>query len=452
MVLLKNILHGDFASARLFSAFREERALSDAIELFASAAHSLYQHGVDGNERVFPIWVPARVEVLGKHTDYAGGKSLIAALSKGFAFISHLSRVPKLHVLDAGSQQHIHVDLENPNYTTPYSWGVYVQAVLERVQQNFGQLEYGASIAMSSNVPTASGMSSSSALITGLFMSLKALYRLEEHSAYKKNIQSSIDLADYLGHIENGQTYKELSGKKGVGTFGGSQDHIAILCSEASKLRLFDFQSAGFTDEITLPEGYCFVIGCSGVRAEKARSALGLYNRCALLVKQILANKDLNPGGRYRSLGEMASEESFSYSRAHKILIDLENGEELSSRLFQFLQETYEIIPGVIDALRNGDYGKVGQLVDLSHRLANTHLRNQTLETNYLARSARILGAVASSAFGAGFGGSVWALVEEKSSVTFRQAWESSYVKEYPQWQKNASFFIDPTGDGATVA
>ena len=35
-------------------------------------------------------------------------------------------------------------------------------------------------------------------------------------------------LADYLGHVENGQTYRALVGEKGVGTFGGSQDRSFI--------------------------------------------------------------------------------------------------------------------------------------------------------------------------------------------------------------------------------
>ena len=30
-------------------------------------------------------WVPGRLEVLGKHTDYAGGRTLICAVPRGFA-------------------------------------------------------------------------------------------------------------------------------------------------------------------------------------------------------------------------------------------------------------------------------------------------------------------------------------------------------------------------------
>jgi len=33
------------------------------------------------------IFVPGRIEVLGKHTDYAGGRSLVCATERGFRFI-----------------------------------------------------------------------------------------------------------------------------------------------------------------------------------------------------------------------------------------------------------------------------------------------------------------------------------------------------------------------------
>ena len=57
-----------------------------------------------------------------------------------------------------------------------------------------------------------------------------------------------------------------------------------------------------------------------------------------------------------------------------------------------------------------GDLDAFGALVDRSQALAESLLGNQVLQTIHLASSARQLGAVAASAFGAGFGGSVSAL------------------------------------------
>ena len=44
------------------------------------------------------------------------------------------------------------------------------------------------------------------------------------------------NLVEYLGCIENGQSFGILTGESGVGTFGGSEDHTAILCARAGQI------------------------------------------------------------------------------------------------------------------------------------------------------------------------------------------------------------------------
>ncbi len=80
---------------------------------------------------------------------------------------------------------------------------------------------------------------------------------------------------DIWAAIENGQTYKSLTGDGGVGTFGGSQDHTAILTSEAGHLKQYSFCPVRFERTIKLPEDCVFVIGVSGVVADKTGSAKG---------------------------------------------------------------------------------------------------------------------------------------------------------------------------------
>ena len=60
-----------------------------------------------------------------------------------------------------------------------------------------------------------------------------------------------------------------------------------------------------------------------------------------------------------------------------------------------------------------------GKLVDESQVAAEELLGNQVPETISLAKHARALGAYAASAFGAGFGGSVWALVSRSEAEQF---------------------------------
>ena len=77
----------------------------------------------------------------------------------------------------------------------------------------------GADIAMSSDLPAASGLSSSSAMIVGCFLVLSAINQLENDPGYQHNIQKQEDLAGYLGCIENGQSFRALAGGQGSGNF-----------------------------------------------------------------------------------------------------------------------------------------------------------------------------------------------------------------------------------------
>ena len=55
---------------------------------FAAAAKRLIDAGISPSTRASAFWVPGRIEVAGKHTDYAGGRSLLCAANRGFAVVS----------------------------------------------------------------------------------------------------------------------------------------------------------------------------------------------------------------------------------------------------------------------------------------------------------------------------------------------------------------------------
>jgi galactokinase len=92
--------------------------------------------------------------------------------------------------------------------------------------------------------------------------------------------------------------------------------------------------------------------------------------------------------------------------------------------------------------------------VDRSQAGAEQELRNQIDETIWLVREARSSGveggAVAASAFGAGFGGAVWALVRTPDAETFRDQWAHGYAAQFPSAARRAEFFVTRAGPAAT--
>jgi galactokinase len=120
----------------------------------------------------------------------------------------------------------------------------------------------------------------------------------------------------------------------------------------------------------------------------------------------------------------------------------------LLARLEQFVAESTEIIPEVGDCLARGDVEGIGLLVDRSQLGAERWLGNQVIETVALARSARKLGAAAASAFGAGFGGAVWALVRTAEADDFLERWAREYRTAFPERAPHALFFLTRPGPG----
>jgi galactokinase len=116
------------------------------------------------------------------------------------------------------------------------------------------------------------------------------------------------------------------------------------------------------------------------------------------------------------------------------------------ARFEHFLLESNTFVPAAADALVRNDLGKLGTTVDRSQQAAEELLGNQIQETIFLARSARELGAVAASAFGAGFGGSVWALVADAEASTFQERWGETYVSRFPVAAEKAEILVTRPG------
>ena len=440
--------------SRLFSGGElSESVVREKADMIRSCAATLLGRDIDPQAEAHGFFVPGRIEVLGKHTDYAGGRSILAAAEKGFCFVATPRDDEVLNITDVGSCETISFSL-GPELTPQLGhWSNYPQTVARRVSRNFTGPLRGCNVAFLSDLPPASGMSSSSAMMVGFFLILSKINQLEQQEAYRENIQSKEDLAGYLGTVENGQSFKGLTGDKGVGTFGGSEDHTAILCSQSNQLRQYSYCPVRFEKTITVPEEYVFAIASSGVVAEKTGAALEKYNRASRLANRIVKIWQDETGDTGTHLAALVNQTEKEYADIVRFLESREDSEfspkEFVRRFAHFYQENYKIIPQAVAALEAEGIEEFGRQVDISQLLAQDILGNQIEETVFLARAARELDAAAASSFGAGFGGSVWALIEQKNSESFLTEWEQCYIKKFSQHSEQANFFITRAGPAA---
>jgi len=407
-----------------------------------------------GNTSSVLRWfVPGRIEVLGKHTDYAGGRSILCAAERGMCVVARERSDSTINIFDAADGRSLDFDFSADIHIPAFGWSIYPMSVARRIARNFARGMRGADIALASDLPRSAGMSSSSVLVIAIFVALCEINGLEQRPEYRSNIHNAEELAEYLGCVENGQSFGPLVGDKGVGTFGGSEDHTAILCCRTGVLSQYSFCPVRAERTIKFPADCAFVIASSGVEATKTDSARAQYNRISRAAQAVL---DVWRGKSEENLPTLCAAAMSSEEVRQQISMALTRSanpefspDVLRDRFRQFVLESERIIPAAGDALERGDLRAFGEQVDLSQLAAEQSLGNQIPETIELARAARHLGAHAASSFGAGFGGSVWAMVSRSEAEQFRELWKEKYRARFvgPEAERS-QFFTTAPGPG----
>lgn len=458
--------------------------------MMSAAAQNLLDQGLHKRQHARVYWVPGRIEVSGKHTDYAGGRSLLAAVNKGFVVVSvdRNDQRCRIFTMMGTDGTRLSVDLNVSKDIEPQAghWSLYPAVAIRRLARNF-DIKLGADIAISCDLPEASGMSSSSAVICWTWLVLADRNGIHSTSKFKENLLSPEELYTYLGFIENGQSCSdELPGDRGVGSFGGSEDHVAIMASEPGFLKMYRYCPTVFEGAYSFPSNMAFIIAVSGAKAEKTGDAMEDYNNAAFLARDAAtawckASGEIPLGGKTfikgcanlaevvqhvrQSLGAAGDDDQKVRTAVGEMIAKVDDGTQygpqgaesaikykagaLRTRFEQFFDESEVLTPLLARSFTTKDLEQIGKISAESHRLTVESLGNTIPETAWLPEEARRLGAIGASAFGAGFGGSCWALVESSDAEPFAQRWRDSYMQKFPQWEKSAHFFVTVPGPGA---
>lgn len=123
--------------------------------MFGRAAARFAAAGVASSDPVSLLWVPGRIEVAGKHTDYAGGRSLVAAITKGFTVLSHKRADKTIRIFTTFLKGTKSVQMEASFQLSPDlemeqgHWTNYNRAVARRLCRNFpAAMKHGVDIAL----------------------------------------------------------------------------------------------------------------------------------------------------------------------------------------------------------------------------------------------------------------------------------------------------------------
>ena len=117
------------------------------------------------SERVRNYVTPGRVEFVGKHVDYAAGRSATCAVGMAVRASARPISEPVLSVrsLETGAEVRVPIHGSAATPAAP-DWATYVAAVARRIGRDFPGVRGGVAVEFRSDLPIAAGLSSSTAL------------------------------------------------------------------------------------------------------------------------------------------------------------------------------------------------------------------------------------------------------------------------------------------------
>ncbi|MBI2408606.1 MAG: galactokinase [Gemmatimonadetes bacterium] len=376
--------------------------------------------------------VPGRVELAGKHTDYAGGPSLTCATPFHMHAKAARLQEPLVRVHDQRSKRTMQVPLTVDATPSGPRSAVYPAAVARRIARDFRGARAGVEVTLGSTIPTSSGMSSSSALVITVAMAVFDANALWEAPEWAPVAADPLAFAQYCAAIESGAAWGPFAGDAGVGTRGGAQDHIAIVASETGTVGAYTYLPGRVMQRARWPDAWRIIVATSGVKATKTGNAMHAYNRVADSVRAMVGVWNADTGRSDATLAEALHSSPAAFEQlltlAPRAASENVSADYLRARVAQYREETTVIVPQMLEAIGRADAKTVGDLMRRSQELAESTLQNQVPQTSWLAAHAREHGAVGATAFGAGFGGAVWALVMADDAERAAESWMRAFT------------------------
>jgi galactokinase len=376
--------------------------------------------------------VPGRIELLGKHVDYAGGRSLTCAVDLAVHARVNSVGEPVIRLASQGWAGTAEIPLD-PTFDAARlpSWAKYSAVAARRFARDFPDARTGIVLELTSDLPASSGLSSSSAIVIATAMAL-----MDANEIRSDMFPNTLALAEYFAAMESGTPFGPTEGDSGVGVRGGAQDHVAIMCAEQGMVSQFSYIPARLERRIAWPDDYVLVLGVSGVEATKTANAQQQYNRASDVTRALLATWNASTGHSAATLADALACTPFALGELAEIAsepIGEFDARTLTTRLMQFVEESEKHVPMAGNALHDREYSEFGTIVERANYFGELALENHVPETTHLERSAVKFGAVAASAFGAGFGGAVWAMARATEADVFVERWSSDYRAAFPE-------------------
>jgi galactokinase len=317
---------------------------------------------------------PGRVNLIGEHTDYNGGRALPFAIERGVTVEAEplAGGEVRAEARDLGEADAF--PAAAPGRAS--GWRAFVRGSVAELRAA-GIDVPGARLAFAGDVPQGTGLGSSAALEAALCLALLAVAGAEE--------PDRVELARLCSRVENDW----------VGAETGLLDQFAALCCEPGHALRIDFATLALAPVPLDLRGWRLVTLDSG--AQHSHAAGGYNERrsecraaCAALGVEQLSAADPDRVARLP--------------------------EPLRRRARHVLTENARV-DAMVAALQAGDLAEAGRLLDASHASLRDDYEASVPEVERAVEQLKRAGAAGARMVGGGFGGSVLALFAPEAGI-----------------------------------
>jgi galactokinase len=373
---------------------------------------------------------PGRVNLIGEHTDYNGLPVFPMAIQRRITI--------RFAVRDDSTVRLANVDDQFPPCAFELSgsidpdpagaWVNYVKAAAQALCRRHGAL-HGIDGVVSSDLPVAAGLSSSSALTVATALSLL-------HG-------SEIDMEplDLMNLVAEGERY--------VGTAGGGMDQAICLGGQADTALKIDFDPLRLTPT-AVPSDWRFVVASSMVRAEKSGAVRETYNRRGAECREALEVVT-------RQLPEARGVTSYAELMGRMLLDELVAGadgilDDPLRRRFRHVVTEADRVEQARLGMVAADLRSFGGLMSASHESLRDDYEVSCDELDELVDLAMASGAVGARLTGAGLGGCIVALcLAERTPTLVGALREEFYGARGVNDPENEHLIVAEPSQGASV-
>ncbi len=365
---------------------------------------------------------PGRVNLIGEHTDYNGLPVLPMALDREIV-LRYTPRTDARVLLSNTDHRFPPVDFNlsaNIRRDPDGAWGNYPRAAAQALWQDGGPLR-GIDGEVSSTLPVAAGLSTSSAMVVATAL---ALLDANERPVPREHL---------MGVLARGERY--------VGLEGGGMDQAVSLGGIAGSALRIEFRPSLRLEPVRIPADWRVIVAPSLVEARKAAGAREAYN---LRVRECRDALERVEGHGSRDFADLLSRMSAAEAlAAAKGTLD----DTLFRRFWHVVTEARRV-EAAVTALRADDLAGFGALLSASHASLRDDYEVSTPALDELVATAEAAGAAGARLTGAGFGGSIVAVTAAAQADAVLEALNREFYA--PRNTPNSAFVATASG-GAEI-